>query len=95
VQALDPKNTAMSPDFLMQQMDWREQLADARGREDWHALDRLERDMRAMAQRLERELAILLDDRRDYGLAAEVLRKYRFMEKLLHEIDDAYAEMSP
>lgn len=95
VQALDPKNTAMPPDFLMQQMDWREQLADARGREDWHALDRLERDMRAMAQRLERELAILLDDKQDYDQAAEVLRKYRFMEKLLHEVDDAYTEMSP
>lgn len=93
VNALDPNNTVMPADFLMQQMEWREQLAEARDRLDVHALDRLEPDLRAMAQRLERELADQIDGRQDYTTAAETLRKFRFMEKLLHDIQDAYEEI--
>jgi hypothetical protein len=49
--------------------------------------------MRGVADGLQGELAALLDERHDYVQAAEVLRKYRFMEKLLAEIDAAYEEI--
>ncbi|HRE13750.1 MAG TPA: Fe-S protein assembly co-chaperone HscB, partial [Usitatibacteraceae bacterium] len=37
----EDSNTAMPPDFLMQQMEWREAVADARGSRDREALEAL------------------------------------------------------
>ncbi len=93
IHAMDPNNTAMPPDFLMQQMEWREALEEARSGRDLGALQRLEQSLRAVAQALQTELEGLLDERHDYAQAAEVLRKYRFMEKLLAEIDAAYEDI--
>lgn len=93
VQALDACNTAMPADFLMQQMAWREQLEAAKTKGDINALQRLEQAVRSEAEALERQLAELLDERHDYGQAAETLRKYRFMDKLLAEIEAAFDEI--
>lgn len=93
VQAMDARNTAMPADFLMQQMAWREQLETAKAKGDINTLQRLEQAVRREAEALERELAELLDERHDYGRAAETLRKYRFMDKLLAEIEAAYDEI--
>jgi molecular chaperone HscB len=93
VHAMDARNTAMPADFLVQQMEWRERLAEARAAKDFTTLRCMEADARAQAERLEQQLAELLDERHDYLEAAEVLRKYRFMDKLLTEIDQAMEEM--
>lgn len=93
VQAMDARNTAMPADFLMQQMTWREQLEAARAEGDGKALQGLEREVRNQAEALEHELAELIDERHDYGGAAETLRKYRFLDKLLAEIESAYEEI--
>lgn len=93
IHAMDPGNTAMPADFLMRQMEWREQLAEARERSDLKVLQGLEAEMRAAARELEQDLANEIDRLHDYPAAAESLRKYRFMEKLLHEIDDVYEEI--
>lgn len=93
VQAMDARNTAMPADFLVQQMEWRERLEEAKAAKDLMALQRMESDTRAQAERLERELAELLDERHDYREAAEVLRKYRFLDKLATDIDEAMAEI--
>lgn len=93
IHALDPNNTRMPADFLMQQMEWREALAETQTTKDFAGLQRLEKDMRAVAETLLAQMAALLDERHDYAQAAEVLRKYRFMEKLLAEIDAAYEEL--
>jgi molecular chaperone HscB len=94
IDALDPKNTVMPPDFLMQQMEWREALAEAGQARDLGALQALEKDLRAHAMALQAELARLIDDEKDYPRASETLRKVRFMDKLLEEIDAAYEACS-
>ena len=93
IHAMDPGNTQMPPDFLMQQMEWREALAEAKAARSIDGLDGLGRDVRARCAALLAELGALLDERHDYVQAAGVLRKYRFMEKLLTEIDAAYEEI--
>ncbi|MEW5892750.1 MAG: Fe-S protein assembly co-chaperone HscB [Pseudomonadota bacterium] len=93
IEALDPNNTRMPADFLVQQMEWREALAEAQAAKDLAGLQRLEQEMRRVADGLQVQLAALLDERHDYAQAAEVLRQYRFMEKLLAQIDDAYEEI--
>lgn len=93
VHAMDTRNTAMPADFLMQQIELRERLDEARAAKDLTALQRMESDARAQVGRLERQLAELLDERHAYTEAAEVLRKYRFMDKLLAEIEQAMEEI--
>lgn len=93
VHAMDARNTAMPAEFLVQQMEWRERLEAARTAKDFAALQRMESDARAQTGRLERQLAELIDERHDYVQAAAALRKYRFMDKLLLEIDQAMEEL--
>jgi molecular chaperone HscB len=86
-------NTAMPADFLMEQMEWREAVMEARGGGDHHELEhlyqRLENDIRERQD----ELAVLLDDRKDYLAATDRVRRLMFLDKLLREIDDALASL--
>jgi molecular chaperone HscB len=90
IDAMDAKNTSMPADFLMQQMEWREALMEARESSDLTALQMLEKDLKAHAKGLQTQLGSLLDEQRNYAEAANVLRKVRFMDKLLDEIDATY-----
>lgn len=92
VHAMDARNTTMPADFLMQQMAWRERLETAKAGQDFEALQAMEAIVQAEAETQRGLLAQLLDERHDYARAAEVLRQYRFLEKLLAEIDAAYDE---
>ncbi|MFC4157839.1 Fe-S protein assembly co-chaperone HscB [Chitinimonas lacunae] len=82
-------NTAMPADFLMAQMEWREQIAEARASRHVGALEKLGRELRAEIQALESLLAGLIDDKQDVVRAALAVRKLRFMERLDQEIGDA------
>ncbi len=90
IEAMDTRHTAMPADFLLQQMQWRECLEEARAQGDADALQRLEREARGQAAALEGDLARLLDAERNYPQAAEVLRKLRFVTKFLEEIEEAH-----
>lgn len=82
-------NTAMPPDFLMQQMEWRETVAGARAARDPAPLAALreeiagERDQ--MLQRLERAI----DRESNYDAGCSLVRKLRFLEKIDSEIEEA------
>lgn len=93
VEAMAPGTAALPMAFLEQQMAAREALADAVADSDFDALDRLEKNTRAEAERRLAEVAGLIDGRQDYAAAAEVLRQYRFLEKLLADIGDAYEDI--
>ena len=94
IHVLDAKNTAMPAEFLMQQMEWREALADAASAGDHAALQDLERQTRAESARLLAQIGALLDNAADYPQAAEAVRKYRFLEKFLADIDHTYEEIA-
>ena len=91
IQAMD--SSVMPMDFLEQHMDWSEELAQARGAQDVAALGRLEQALRSEARGYQSRLAEEIDQRHDYPLAAETLRKLRFTDKLLTEVGAAYEEM--
>ena len=80
-------NTAMPTEFLMQQMELREQLEEAR---DSKALDALRAGLRKGKKSLEREIADTIDAQKDYKAAADLVRKLMFLERLDEEIDSAY-----
>ena len=84
-------NTAMPVDFLMQQMEWREAVAEARTAREQHELEHLHHRLKQSMGEHYNELAVLLDDSHDEAEAADRVRRLMFLEKLLFEIDDAIA----
>ena len=83
-------NTAMPPDFLMQQMELRESLESAVDAKDPSRLDALRTDLRGARGELERQIAVAIDAKKDYAGAAGLVRKLQFLDKLDAEIDAAY-----
>jgi molecular chaperone HscB len=82
VETHEETNTAMPPEFLMQQMDWHEAIGEAKAEGDH---DELESNTRS----LQNELTQLLDTDKNYAAAAGAVRKLKFMEKLTSEVHDA------
>ena len=93
IDALDASNTKMAPAFLMQQMEWREAIDEARAGREMNALDALSNDLRATHRRIEAQLVELIDSARDFMAASEAVRQLRFMDKLIAEIGDVYEEL--
>jgi molecular chaperone HscB len=82
-------NTAMPQDFLMQQMELREALEDAK---DASSLDRLRAELHGQKAQLEKSIAEAIDVKKDYAGAAGLVRKLQFLERLDEEIDVAYED---
>lgn len=93
IDALDASNTRMEPAFLMQQMEWREAIEEARTEKSVEALDALSGDLRATHRRIETQLAEKIDAAKDYEGAREAVRQLRFMDKLIAEVGDVYEEL--
>jgi len=82
-------NTAMSPEFLMEQMEWREAVEEARAASQIEELEQLHHRLQQHAREVLGELEVTLDQSKDYPAAADTVRRLMFIEKLQHEIDDA------
>ncbi len=82
-------NTAMPPQFLMQQMEWREALGRARAARDTAQLDALEREIRTLRASELEALGRLLDAG-DHAGAARHVRQLMFIEKFSSEVGDAF-----
>lgn len=95
IDAFDANNTKMAPAFLMQQMEWREAIEDARADKNngAAALDALSDDLRAAHRRIEAQLAEQIDTAHDFAGASEAVRQLRFMDKLIAEVGDVYEEL--
>jgi len=83
-------NTQMPTDFLLQQLDLREELDRARAKKDPRLLDELRSRLSKDKNLIEREIAEAVDARKDYAGAADPVRKLMFLEKVDAEIDLAY-----
>jgi molecular chaperone HscB len=83
-------NTAMPPDFLMQQMEWREALEDAR---DAAALGKLEQRLAEEKRMIEAHIARSIDAEGDYAGAAGPVRKLMFLERFGEDIAGAHERL--
>jgi molecular chaperone HscB len=77
-------NTAMPAQFLVEQMEWREALDEARGQKDLDALEeQLGRTRRQVLQRIAR----LLDEEGDAAAAAQQVRALMFVERFGRDVE--------
>lgn len=80
-------DTAMPREFLMEQMELRERLEEARNADD---LGLLEQELFGLKEGLLARIAESIDVRRDFRGAADLVRKLMFLEKLDEDINAAY-----
>jgi molecular chaperone HscB len=86
-------NTAMPPEFLMQQMELREGLEAAVDKKSASDLDSLRTELRKSISALVTRIGEAIDRKKDLSRAAEEVRKLMFLERLDEEIDAAYDEV--
>jgi len=89
----DESTAALSPAFLMAQMEWREAIEEARASRDVVALEALARRLKHKVGVQEQDLAAALDERSDFDAAGMRVNELRFYEKLRVEIDDALDQL--
>ena len=94
----EESDTAMPVDFLVQQMEWREAVSEAKARAK--AAGHEARLTALAAQRLKEENMLFTHLRQQLSASATLIdarltvRKLRFLEKLGEEIDDAFEALS-
>ncbi len=83
-------STAMPADFLMEQMELRENLEQAR---DVATLGLLQENLAREKAAIESRIAELIDARRDYAGAKDLVRKLMFLERFGEEIAAAHEQL--
>jgi molecular chaperone HscB len=83
-------NTAMPPEFLMEQIEWREALDEAQGEDELEALSG-----RVMARRKDMlaDIQRHLDLEGDAPAAAREVRALMFIERFAHDIESRLAQL--
>ena len=80
-----PEHTSFSPEFLMQQMEWRETLMDAQMEQNHDAIRALDQEIQEAQSNLYQDLQQAFEQQ-DYESAAQWVRHGRFLNKLRNEI---------
>ncbi|MGS5087464.1 Fe-S protein assembly co-chaperone HscB [Hydrogenophaga sp. A37] len=78
-------NTAMPAAFLMQQMQWREDLEEAR---DSEALERMADEVAASRQTMLTQLQQTADEQRDFTALAQQVRALMFVERFARDVEN-------
>jgi molecular chaperone HscB len=89
INATAETNTKMPHDFLLQQMEWRENLDDAKHAKDMSALENLLAEMQLEAKKLQTDLAENFDTKNDLESATDNTRKLIFIDKVCADIHKA------
>jgi molecular chaperone HscB len=77
-------NTAMPAAFLMQQMEWRETLEDAR---DLDAVERMADEVASARKDMLQSLEVTADQQGDYAALAQQVRALMFVERFSRDIE--------
>ena len=83
-------NTAMPAAFLMQQMQWREDLEDAGSLAD---LERMADEVAASRRTMLEGLRATADDQKDYAALAQQVRALMFVERFVRDVDQRLEQL--
>ena len=87
------KGRTLDPAFLMEQMELREALADAKNGSNQSILKKLSVEVATAWSSTEHDLSRLLDEEGNFAAAQMKINEFMFLEKLLTEIGDAQAAL--
>ncbi|HEY9281824.1 MAG TPA: Fe-S protein assembly co-chaperone HscB [Eoetvoesiella sp.] len=87
-------NTRMDGAFLMRQMEWREQLDEARELHRDSAFAALENDIRDAQAQMNEAITALIDQQHDYEHASQKVREWMFIEKLAQEVQSSRNDLT-
>jgi molecular chaperone HscB len=90
VNGMDEKNTSMPHDFLMEQIEWREAIADAKLKDDVDRLEEMNTELQSIVTSLGNTFAAAYEGGH-LSTATTLARKMRFVQKLIDEVDQAIA----
>ncbi len=93
VDTREEDNTAMPTEFLLEQIEWREELQEAVVLRNQPAMDRLALRLKSETDNLFDALGRLLDDEGQHPAAAVMVRQLAFLEKLGRDLNDALAAL--
>lgn len=82
-------NTSMPQAFLVEQLEWREALDEARTSDDRAALDALDRELASTRDRLKAEVEVALDRDDDAAHASGLVRQWMFVERFGEDVASA------
>ena len=82
-------NTAMPPAFLMQQMEWREALDEARDAKDMVGLERLERELADVRRERLAQISGLFSESK-FEEAGALVRQLMFLERFGEDVGRAF-----
>ncbi len=85
-------NTAMPAAFLMQQMEWREELDGAR---TLAAVERLADQVAARQKQMIDGLAVVMDEKQDWPAAAGQVRALMFVDRFSADVDRRLDALDP
>ena len=80
-------NTAMPAEFLVAQLELRENLERAR---DADSLERIRKELMAERKTIETQIAERIDAQHDYAGATDLVRKLMFLDRFGEDIDAAH-----
>jgi molecular chaperone HscB len=78
--------TVHDPDFLLQQMQWREELEDLQDDADLDGVAAFKRRLKTAQQQLEDSFAACWDDAAQREQAERLMRRMQFLDKLSYEV---------
>jgi molecular chaperone HscB len=93
IEAVAETNTAMPADFLMQQMEWREAIEEAKSARNISALDDLLAEIRNVSKTLCDNITQHLDKERNACSAVDDVRKLVFIQKVSADINHVIEQL--
>lgn len=78
--------TVQDPDFLLQQMQWREELEELQDEADLDGIAPFKRRLKSAQEQLAERFAVCWDDDAQREEAERLMRRMQFLDKLSHEV---------
>lgn len=83
---LEEEATVQDPEFLFQQMEWREELEELGERADFAAIDAFKKRLAGFRQQVDGEFAQIWQDPAQRTQAERLVRRMQFLDKVLYEV---------
>lgn len=85
--ALAEEATVQDPEFLFQQMEWREELEDLEQGQDIAAIDAFSQRLTQARNQINTAFAAIWNDQAQRTQAERLVRRMQFLDKVLFELD--------